>query len=774
MNISILKRIAVLCVLPLCALAWIGGQDVWSNYRSHAAVTAVSNTVRMAPKISGLVHELQKERGASVGFVQSQGRSLADTLPKQRKSTDEALAVFWQAIGDNAAFVSRQSSTKSFTAAKQALDRLTEQRGAIDRLSLPAVDVAQYYTPLIGNLLEMIQDVSATGEYGRLVQSLIAYSALLDGKERAGQERAFGSAGFSGGKFDQNLYQNFVRLSAAQDTYFGIFKSFADDAGRSALQNVLSGSLSQNVEAFRRVANAAPFGGNLEGKTGAQWFEAATQRIDALKTVEDKVAADIVTYTDELTWSSKKALFGMAAFVTVIMTVLGIISITVARSLAVPLRRLCQIMGRVARNETGMDIIDARRRDEIGDMARMVDVFRQNTQERIRLERAAQSERELERQRQSQVEELVAKFRAVISNLTGTVTDETGRMRSAAGKLNEVSRQAHVGVGAAGTASASASGDVRSVSDATEELAASIREIAAQTHRASSLVSAAADTAASTDRDVSSLAQAAEQIGAVVNLIRDIAEQTNLLALNATIEAARAGELGKGFAVVAAEVKTLSRQTAKATEEISQKINGVQGYTRTAVASIRQISNAVTEINGVTASIASAVEEQQASTQEIAKSVQSAFHGTDQAARNIAAVNGTVEDTAHEAEIVRAVSERLTDVTRELSSFIDDFLRQIASDVQDRRQAFRVRMKNAIVIDRQGKRHASTIEDASETGALIAAPPSLEIGDPIRLELSDGRTVDGKVVRRAGESVGVQFITPIPNIEWLQAHKTAA
>ncbi|MHA1598339.1 MAG: methyl-accepting chemotaxis protein, partial [Alphaproteobacteria bacterium] len=179
------------------------------------------------------------------------------------------------------------------------------------------------------------------------------------------------------------------------------------------------------------------------------------------------------------------------------------------------------------------------------------------------------------------------------------------------------------------------------------------------------------------NEQVQGLATAAQKIGEVVELISDIAEQTNLLALNATIEAARAGDAGKGFAVVASEVKNLANQTAKATEEISAQIGGIQGATRDAVEAIGGITSIIDEINEITSAIAAAVEEQGAATQEIARNVEQASAGTSEVTVNITGVNQAADDTGKAATEVLSAVGTLTTQSDKLSKEVSGFLKDI-------------------------------------------------------------------------------------------------
>jgi methyl-accepting chemotaxis protein len=324
--------------------------------------------------------------------------------------------------------------------------------------------------------------------------------------------------------------------------------------------------------------------------------------------------------------------------------------------------------------------------NELGQMAAAVVIFRENAFERRRLEESARASQDIERAKGEALQGHILAFRQIVTKVLAGVNDGTDSMKSMADLLSNVAGDAAGRAASARSASGEASINVQTVATAAEELAASTREIADQAQRASTIVAAATEIARATDEDVSHLAAAAERVGNVVSLINSIAEQTNLLALNATIEAARAGEAGRGFAVVAAEVKALANQTAKATEEISSQIAGIQASTGKAVGSIRTIGERVSEINGLNAAIAAAVEEQEAVTREISQSIGRAAAGSTEVAENVDGVSAAIADTSAEAQRVHSVSNELARAARELSAAIDGFLANVTGE-GDARQA---------------------------------------------------------------------------------------
>src|SRR5205823_11880596 len=254
--------------------------------------------------------------------------------------------------------------------------------------------------------------------------------------------------------------------------------------------------------------------------------------------------------------------------------------------------------------------------------------------------------------RQQAIESYVGEFESMVRQTLNQLGDASGQMRTTSAGLSSVSRQTNARVEVAEKASGEASTSVETVAAASEELSASINDISQQAAHAAGIASRAVAQARNTDGTVQGLAQSAGRIGEVVGLINTIAAQTNLLALNATIEAARAGEAGRGFAVVASEVKSLASQTAKATDEISSHLLGMQGATQESVAAIKEIGGTIAQISSIASTIASAVQQQSSATQEIARSVHSVAQGTHQAAANITKVNRGATETGSASEDV--------------------------------------------------------------------------------------------------------------------------
>jgi methyl-accepting chemotaxis protein len=367
------------------------------------------------------------------------------------------------------------------------------------------------------------------------------------------------------------------------------------------------------------------------------------------------------------------------AGVIVVSILAGLIaSILVSRRfIAGPIRRLTGTMSGLAQSDFSQDVQGSDRRDEIGEMARAVLVFKENgiANQRMQAERTqAQAERE---QRQQRVEGLIHGFDSQMSSVLEQVAGATIELQATAKSMTSIAERTAQQAQAVSAATEEASSNVQTVASAGEELSASIQEISRQLSQATQITGEAVSMAGKTDSQVQGLVKTVEKIGDVVRLINEIASQTNLLALNATIEAARAGEAGKGFAVVASEVKNLASQTAKATEEITGQIQAIQTATEGSVESIREITMVITKINEISASISAAVEEQGAATQEIARNVQQAAAGTQEVANNVQGVNASADETGNAASQVLSAADQLAQQSDAMRSDVSRFLEGI-------------------------------------------------------------------------------------------------
>jgi methyl-accepting chemotaxis protein len=375
-----------------------------------------------------------------------------------------------------------------------------------------------------------------------------------------------------------------------------------------------------------------------------------------------------------------------------------LIAFLIARGIVKPVSGLTAGMKELAGGNFNVILPGLDRYDEVGEMALAVETFkvkaaekaereaqeRQEENARKAEERRLTEEREAARQkaadekaaaeRRAAMHALADQFEKAVGNIVSNVSSASTELEAAATTLTKTADTTQNLAGMVAAASEEASANVQSVASATDELSSSINEISRQVQQASRVALAAVKQAERTDGRINALSEAAQRIGNVVKLISAVAEQTNLLALNATIEAARAGASGKGFAVVAAEVKALAAQTAKATDEISSQITGMQSETVEAVAAIKEIGGTIGNISEITAAIASAVEEQGAATQEIARNVQEASKGTHQVASNIVDVNRGAGETGSASTQVLASAQSLSKEGSVLKMEVDKFL----------------------------------------------------------------------------------------------------
>jgi len=357
----------------------------------------------------------------------------------------------------------------------------------------------------------------------------------------------------------------------------------------------------------------------------------------------------------------------------------GTLATLMGKGISRPMTAMCNAMRELANGNFDVVLPGLGRKDEIGEMAGAVEEFKMQAiakAEREAAEHDAQNKASAEARR-AELIRFADEFEAAVGTIVANVSASAVQLEAAAGTLTRTAESTQSLSSQAAGASEQASSNMQSVASATEELSASVDEIGRQVQESNRIAGAAVLQAQQTDGRIGKLSRAAQEIGDVVKLITAIAEQTNLLALNATIEAARAGDAGRGFAVVASEVKSLASQTAKATDEISTHIAGMQGATQESVAAIKEIGGTIAQISTIASTIASAVEEQGSATQEIARSVQTVALGTHEAAANILEVNRGAAETGSASGDVLNSARTLSTESKRLREELGRFMATI-------------------------------------------------------------------------------------------------
>ncbi|WP_342733333.1 methyl-accepting chemotaxis protein [Bradyrhizobium sp. B117] len=355
-----------------------------------------------------------------------------------------------------------------------------------------------------------------------------------------------------------------------------------------------------------------------------------------------------------------------------------IVAFLTARSLVGPLTSMTRAMGLLAGGNLEVEIPGRGNADEIGDMAKAIQVFKDNMveTERLRAEQVAVEARQAESRKKDMVR-LADQFEQAVGEIVDTVSSASSELEASAGTLTATASRAQNRSTEVASASQEATANVQAVASATEELSSSVSEIARQVQESARIATEAVGQASRTNARVGELSKAAARIGDVVELITTIAGQTNLLALNATIEAARAGDAGRGFAVVASEVKALAQQTAKATDEIAQQVSGIQAATEESVGSIREISGTIERLSEISSTVAAAVVQQGAATREISRNVQQAAHGTQRVSTNIGEVQRGASETGSASSQVLSAARSLSSDSNRLKQEVAKFLSSV-------------------------------------------------------------------------------------------------
>ncbi|WP_350335526.1 methyl-accepting chemotaxis protein [Coralliovum pocilloporae] len=756
---NIRLQITALALLPMVAVLFFSGLSVYEKVVEYGHYEHMRPLTRIAEDSGNAVHVMQKERGLSVSYIKSgYDAGILQKLQAHRKVADKEIAIFREHVSslslDNEVIMADLNSIL------KSLSNIAGYRSSVDSKSFSVKDVVKNYTGTIEKFIHIIAITTEESPSHAIGSELLPYLTVVEAMESGGLERANGAALLNEyaltGQVNFDIYRNYMSFYGGELAFLKELQVVMTPVQKDMYKKVKQEpAFTRAIETREKLLNL-PKDQSIGSLTGQEWFAMATERLNLLKAFSDDLIhrAEAAADADTARLSNEIQLLTILAVVTLIGS--GIFVFVQMRWITKALGTQKDGIEKLARGELDIEIYGTERKDDIGAIARAALIFRDNAIARRSLEENVQRERDLDQLRQKRMSSLIANFRSEVSTIQDSLEAETGLMTETSEGLVRLADEASSAADTAYGASGEASENVQTVATAATDLTEAIREISNQSARATQITNDATTTAAKTNEDVLKLAETADKIGAVVEMIRAIAEQTNLLALNATIEAARAGEAGKGFAVVAAEVKELSTQTAKATDEIADQIGDIQASTQSTVAAIQDIGKHIDNVTEVTNAIAAAVEEQSATTAEISSSIGRAADGSTEASQNVSVVSNAIGSTRDQSANVGHAATQLMSVTSSFTESVNQFLEEVVRDVEDRRENTREFAHQPVRVIANGHSTDANMSDISEAGMKLTGISSLKAGQSVSIETKN-MLYDVTIVWAKDDAAGAQI-----------------
>ncbi len=708
-NLRVKTKILLIVVLPLIAFLCLSSMIILERQHDVAQLSSFRGGVVLSTKISALVHEIQKERGASSGYLGSKGNKFGDILAKQRVLTDQKKEEFLKSLEKFLKENKNLETTEYGKELKQRLDNITSllsqipnMRKNVDSLSVEVGQALSFYTSINTNGLEAIGIVAKLSPDSNITRELLSYLNFLLSKERAGIERAVGSNTFAKDKFGPGMYKKFITLVAEQNAYMYEFLLLASSKVKEFYKSTVTGKPVEEVERMRKILiDKAQTGGF--GVDSTYWFKMMTEKINLLKKVEDFLVNNVIAVVDVQIARAKKELVANLITLIVILVVIVLLLIVVSTDITTSLTMINKSVMKLAEDLSSgrgdlTQRLDVRKKDEIGEVASGINILIEKLQDMVKRMKNLSSSLE---DTATTMSDSIVKVSDLTQNLASSAEETSATVQEITSSIEEVANNAQdiatsseelarnsekvveetIKIGEKAVVVAENS---QKVGDAMDRLDASIQESIEESNRAKELAkdankyseegrAAVEDTItgmSNIDKKVeeivnvvNKLGQSSEEIGKIIEVISDIADQTNLLALNAAIEAARAGEHGRGFAVVAEEVRKLAERSQQATGEIGNLIRGIQ----------QEVQNAVKASDEGKQEVGKGL--------ELVKKTGEAFSLINESVQNITAIIDTLhenmEKQGEEGKTAKSLAEQAVDDINNIANLVQDGAKKV-------------------------------------------------------------------------------------------------
>lgn len=612
-NLSIRCKLSVLILLPLLGFICFSGNHLFDTYQEKVTLDEMKILTEAATVSALLVHELQKERGATAGFLGSKGEKFGDILAQQRQQTDINITSLNQFINKSKL---PDSLNQLFLQINSELNKVNHMRQRVDQLSVSVKEEVDFYTHLNERLLSIIDNTANNNSDIQLSLSATAIGSFLQHKERAGIERAVMSNVFAADDFTPALLEKFIRLLAEQDAYLAKFKAHASPTQLEIYKLTVQGTAVEQVEKYRQLAlkNMATGGFGVDATV---WFTTITKKINLLKKVEVALLDQISNKNQQLIAQANSQLIIVAFIILISLMITLLISLLIFRQLSQSINEITVKLKCIVKSNNLTTRIKINSTEELGEIGDTINLLVDHLQN------------------------LVGDIQSTSNTLTTSLSANANHTHAIANKIDGGSDQVTQVV----TATTEMSSTVAEIARNAIEAAHETEQAAIDANKSNHQVTATINNISQLEEElnkasavISKLHNKSSDIGKFINVIKQISEQTNLLALNAAIEAARAGESGRGFAVVADEVRSLAMQTNRSTKEIETMISELQANSAAAnsamqngikmvlnsVQDVQQtgqnivhINTNITKITQMNEQIAAAAEEQSCVTEEI-------------------------------------------------------------------------------------------------------------------------------------------------------------